>query len=176
MVKRLPIIGVMGSHAENWETLSIPLGKYIAQNGYNLVTGAGGGVMATVAQAFASIKDKKGRCIGIYPIENQSELLDKTVFSNEHVDIPIVVPLDKKAQSHAMPYSRNTVNILTSDVVIALPGWHGTKTEVSMALTLDKPLILFGPERSFETFPQDPMRAEDIEEIRVFIDKHTHGL
>ena len=68
-----------------------------------------------------------------------------------------------------MPYSRNLVNIMSSDIVVALPGLHGTKTEVSYAIQIEKPIVLFGPEGEFRGFPQEPGRARSINEVEEFI-------
>ena len=42
-MKRLPIVGVIGSHVDSHMELSAPLGQLIAKSGCHLLTG--GGVM-----------------------------------------------------------------------------------------------------------------------------------
>ena len=172
MNTKLPVIGVMGSHTEDYPELSYPLGRLICDRGCHLLTGAGGGVMTKVAKAFTESLERPGLCIGIYPVEKPEDIQDKKRYPNQFIEIPIVVPLNQKAMQSSMPYSRNMVNILSADIIIALPGWYGTKTEVAHALQLEKPLLLFGPEGAFESFPQAPERVRTIDEIEVFLDTH----
>ena len=80
------------------------------------------------------------------------------------------MPLDAKAQVDAVPYSRNMMNIMTSHAVVVLPGAHGTKNEVSLALMYNKPLVLFGPDRAFSQFPQEPLHTDDIAHVAQFFD------
>lgn len=176
MLQKLPIIGVMGSHSDEWPELAEPLGEFIATSGYHLLTGAGGGVMQSAAKGFSNAKSRKGHCIGVYPLEDgrYADFGNKDLYPNEFIEIPIAVPLNNKAMSHIMPFSRNIVNIMSSDLVIALPGWHGTKAESSLALQLDKPLIFFGPEESFETFPDAPNRVQTLEDIQNFIEQQIN--
>lgn len=169
MLNKLPIIGVMGSHEDDWSELSYPLGRLICDMGYNLLTGAGDGVMTKVAKAFTESQNRPGRCIGIYPVEKNPDISNKQIYPNPYIEIPIIVPLLPKADHHAMPYSKNLVNIMSSDIVIALPGLYGTKTEVSYAIQIKKPLILFGPEGEFRDFPQEPTRTKTIEDVEEFI-------
>lgn len=169
MTKKIQIIGVIGSHEDDWPSLSYPLGRLICDLGYHLLTGAGGGVMTKVAKAFTESEDRPGKCIGIYPVEKNPDISNKQIYPNPYIEIPIIVPLLPKADHHAMPYSRNLVNVMSSDIVIALPGLHGTKTEVSYAIQIQKPLVLFGPEGEFQGFPQDPARLREIDEVDRFI-------
>ena len=81
----------------------------------------------------------------------------------------MITPLSSKAQSDAMPYSRNLTNVMTAQALIILPGSHGTRNEVSLGLIYNKPLILFGPEDAFDRFPEEPDRANDITQIDQFL-------
>jgi predicted Rossmann-fold nucleotide-binding protein len=58
---------------------------------------------------------------------------------------------------------------MTSKALIVLPGAHGTKNEVSLALMYDKPLVMFGPDEAFASFPEDPLRADDITHVEQFL-------
>ena len=172
MIKRKPIIGVMGSHEHAWAEYAEPVGKMIAQHDYHLLTGAGGGVMEAVSKAFCDVDDRHGTSIGVVPTEDyDGSLVARDQYPNHYIEVPILTPLDSKALSDAMPYSRNYVNIMTSHALIILPGAHGTKNEVSIALQFKKPMILYGPEDAFEKFPDAPIRAEDIDEVREFLEK-----
>ncbi len=170
-VKRYPIVGVMGSHENSWEEYSTIIGELIARRGYNLLTGAGGGVMSAVARSFTDVENRKGVAIGILPaVDYKGQKLDKEEYPNPYIEIPMITPLSEKAQKDRMPFSRNLVNVMTAKALIVLPGSHGTQNEVSLALMYNKPLILFGPDNAFDKFPQDPLRAGNIDQVEQFFD------
>lgn len=174
MVPRRPIIGVMGSHEKEWNELSDPIGQLIAEHGYHLLTGAGGGVMTAVARAFTSVEDREGVNLGIVPtMDYHGEFVEREEYPNPYIEVPILTPLDKKVQNDSNPYSRNHVNVMTSNALIILPGEHGTKNEVSLALMYKKPMILFGPAAAFESFPEQPTRVENIDEVIQFLEAAT---
>ncbi len=174
MIHRLPIIGVMGSHVKEWPELAVPLGKLIAEHGYHLLTGAGGGVMASVSKAFVAYEHRDGMCIGIVPTqEYDGALVPSDEYPNPYLELPIVTPLDTKALSDTVPYSRNYVNVMTSNALVILPGDHGTQNEVSLGLMFKKPMVYFGPEKAFEKFPDKHTRVETIDEVKVFLEKAT---
>lgn len=170
MIDRKPIIGVMGSHEEPWEEYARPVGQLLAKRGYNLLTGAGAGVMTEVAKAYTETPERKGLTIGILPaVDYKGQKLDKEEYPNPYIEVPMITPLSAKAQSDAMPYSRNLVNVMTSKALIILPGAHGTRNEVSLALLYNKPVVMFGPEEAFASFPEDPLRADDIKHVEQFL-------
>ncbi len=169
-VNRYPIIGVMGSHETPWEDYAHPVGELLAQRGYSLLTGAGAGVMTEVAKSFTASKDRKGVSIGILPaVDYKGQKLDTEEYPNPYIEVPMITPLSSKAQSDAMPFSRNLVNVMTSKALVILPGSHGTRNEVSLALMYNKPIILFGPDNAFDNFPEDPLRAQTIEHVDQFL-------
>ncbi|MGB0719026.1 MAG: DNA-binding protein [Bdellovibrionales bacterium] len=168
---RLPIVGVMGSHEEEWEDYADPVGDLLARKGFNLLTGAGGGVMSVVARAFTHVTEREGRAIGILPaVDYKGQKLDSEEYPNPYIEIPMITPLSAKAQSDVMPFSRNLTNVMTSQALIILPGSNGTRNEVSLALLYNKPLIMFGPERAFAKFPEEPLRTDDITHVEQFLD------
>ena len=170
-LNRCPIIGVMGSHEEPWPDYANPVGRLIAERGFNLLTGAGAGVMTQVAESFISVEDRKGVSIGILPaVDYKGQQLDKEEYPNPYIEVPMITPLSEKAQGDRMPYSRNLVNVMTSKALVILPGSHGTRNEVSIALMYNKPMILFGPDSAFDKFPEDPLRARTIEQVVQFFD------
>ncbi len=177
MIPRLPIIGVMGSHKQGWEGFSVPVGRLVAEMGCHLLTGAGGGVMTSVARAFTAVKRRKGVCIGIFPlVEYEGGLPSAEKYPNPYVEVPVLTLLDKKAIIDSTPYSRNHVNVMSSQAMIILPGDHGTQNEVSLALYYKKPIILFGAEGSFDKFPSAPSRAKDIADVRRFLESIIQSL
>ncbi len=171
MIKHLPIVGVMGSHEKEWDEFARPVGELLARRGFHLLTGAGDGVMRAVAKAFTSVDDRQGVSIGIKPaIDYKGERLSEVDYPNPYIEIPMITPLSAKAQSDAMPFSRNLVNVMTSKALIILPGSHGTKNEVSLGLMYEKPLIMFGPDNAFTNFPEEPLRADNITHVEQFLD------
>lgn len=171
MMNRKPIVGVMGSHEDAWEDYAKPVGELLARRGFNLLTGAGDGVMTAVAKAYTDIEDRIGVSIGILPaVDYKGQKLDKEVYPNPYIEVPMITPLSAKAESDAMPFSRNLTNVMTSQALIILPGAHGTRNEVSLALMYDKPLIMFGPDEAFDKFPEEPLRADGIQHVEQFLD------
>ena len=171
MIERRPIIGVMGSSEEVWEEYAEPVGRMIAEYDYHLLTGAGAGVMTAVAKAFTSVDKRKGNSIGMVPVlDYDGDFVPREEYPNPYVEIPILTPLDKKAEKASNPYSRNYVNVMSSNALVILPGEHGTCNEVSLALQYGKPMILFGPMDAFEGFPEQRTRVNDIEAVREFLD------
>ncbi len=161
----------MGSHEHSWDEYSKPVGELIARRGYNLLTGAGGGVMTEVAKSYTNTAERKGVTIGILPaVDYKGQKLDEEEYPNPYIEIPMITPLSAKAQSDTMPFSRNLVNVMTSKALVILPGSFGTRNEVSLALMYNKPLILFGPDDAFDKFPEDPLRAQSLSHIEQFFD------
>ena len=171
MMNRRPIVGVMGSHEEEWEKYAVPVGRLLAERNFNLLTGAGAGVMTTVAKAFTEVSGREGVAIGILPaIDYKGQKLDKEVYPNPFIEVPMITPLSAKAESDVMPFSRNLTNVMTSQALIILPGSNGTRNEVSLGLIYDKPLIMFGPDGAFAKFPEDPYRTDSITHVEQFLD------
>lgn len=174
MIDKHPIIGVMGSHEKSWEDYATPLGKLIAEHDYHLLTGAGPGAMTAVAKAFCDVEDRLGMSIGIVPTtEYQGGFVNREEYPNPYIEIPIITPLDKKAQSATNPYSRNYVNVMTSHALVFLPGEYGTQNEASLALMFKKPSLFFGPEDAFSDFPEKRTHVDDIEGVREFLESTT---
>lgn len=121
------IIGVMGpgdrptvTDTNNaWE-----LGKLIAESGWVLLTG--GRNVGVMDAASRGAKAANGLTIGILPDNNTKRL-------SSFVDIPIIT---------GMGSARNTINVLSSDVVIACGLGSGTASEIALALNSHKPVIL----------------------------------
>lgn len=169
-IDRRPVIGVMGSSKDSWDHLSSDVGRAIAHHDYHLLTGAGGGVMTSVAKAFTEVEDRQGLSLGIVPVTDYTGgHLSRDEFPNPYIEIPILTPLRKKVQGDTNPYSRNYTNIMTSHALVFLPGEHGTHNEVSIAMMYRKPLVLFGPEEEFKTFPEDCIGIDDVNALVEFL-------
>ena len=170
MLKKRPIIGVVGSHSEAWEDFSRPLGKFLAESGVHLLTGGGAGVMSEVAKAFTDVQDREGLCIGVLPMTDPTEHHgQKKMFPNPYIEIPVFTLLDQESRSDVMPFSLNHTNVMTPHAIIVLPGFHGTMNEVSMAIAYQKPFVLYGPEDAFKAFPENAAFAETLETVEHFL-------
>lgn len=144
-LQRLPIVGVMGSGQDPWQSLTQPLGQWLAQQPVHLLTGGGQGVMTAVSQAFVETQPRQGLALGIIPMDQDGEgFLPVHGYPNPFIEVPIMTPLPRLT-TDPQALNRNMVNILTSQIVLACPGSAGTHQEVQLALTYRKPLALLGP-------------------------------
>jgi uncharacterized protein (TIGR00725 family) len=128
-IRRKPvIIGIMGSHKNDSSAVNeaYALGEAIAERGYVLLTGGGGGVMEAASEgAYRS----GGLVIAILPSEKKRPLKG---YPNEFVDIPIYT---------GMYDARNIINAKTPDIIVALNGSAGTLSEIAIALKSGTPVI-----------------------------------
>lgn len=166
-------IGVMGSGKEPWLAFSEPLGAWLAQAGFNLLTGGGQGVMLAVARAFAGVPGRAGRSIGILPTRADpvAGFVPLDGYPHPFVDIPILTPLPRREPGAAPDaINRNYVNVLSSDLIVALPGGHGTAEEIALAQRWRKPLVCFGPDGAFRSLAADATCTSSLDDVIRFID------
>lgn len=125
---RTPVIGVMGGHDVDAATYDLAkrVGTAIAQAGWHLLTGGRNeGVMAAATDA---ARAAGGFTIGIHPGHRDDA-------SQADADLMIYTGIG---------YARNMVNVLSSDVLLVLPGSHGTLSEAAFAQTFGVPTVLLG--------------------------------
>lgn len=120
------VVGVMGS-GEPLDpvgyTRAYEVGRLVADRGWVLVNGGrAAGVMDASAKG---AHDSGGLVVGVLPDADADE-------ASKHLDIAVRT---------GMGEARNVVNVLTSDVVIALPGGAGTLSEIALALRADVPVV-----------------------------------
>lgn len=140
---RRPIVGVMGSHAAAHAERARRVGAWVARQGYHLLTGAGGGVMAAVTEAFVAVPDRPGLALGVVPSAPERPGTPLPGYPNRWVEIPIRAHLDSGGPAGDEPTSRNHVNVLTSTVVILLPGGTGTASEARLAVRYGRPCVAY---------------------------------
>lgn len=133
------------------KNLARGVGRIVAEQGCNLVTGGGRGVMELVGEGFCKTPHRVGRSIGILPGTMKSEgeqVLDRVIpmtitpkphYPNAFVEVPVYTHLPGDHPKAAT--SRNYLNARTGAVVIALPGDKGTQAEMEIALSLGRPVI-----------------------------------
>ena len=153
------MIAVIGSGKEQYSHLSIPLGQWIAENGYSLINGGGSGVMISTAKAFCSIKNRKGYVIGVIPSNSTcSSTVERGSYTpppdypNPYTEIIIRTHLHLSGALGKNMASRNHIIILSANTVIALPGGPGTRSEVELAIEYKKPLVLLNPNGEWDSF------------------------
>ncbi len=122
------VIGVMGGALASPDVLANAreLGRLIALEKWVLVTG--GRDAGVMAEASRGASDAGGLVIGVLPG-------DSTEGIAPHVDVAIPT---------GMGDARNAINVLASQVVIALPGGAGTVSEIALALKSCRPVVLLG--------------------------------
>lgn len=140
---RRPIVGVMGSHAGAHPDRARRVGEWIARQGYHLLTGGGGGVMRAVTEAFVRVRDRPGSALAVVPAAPGGGGAPPPGYPNRWVEIPIRTHLDALGSAGDEPASRNHVNVLTSTVVVLLPGGAGTASEARLALRYRRPCVAY---------------------------------
>ncbi|VWC59030.1 DNA-binding protein [Burkholderia lata] len=173
MQQRNRTIGVMGSGKAPWLAFSEPLGAWLAEAGFNLLTGGGQGVMLAVARAFAGVPGRAGRSIGILPTQADplAGFAPLDGYPHPFVDIPILTPLPRREPDAAPDtINRNYVNVLSSDLIVALPGGHGTAEEIALAQRWRKPLICFGPDGAFRELAVGATCTSSLDDVIRFVE------
>ena len=120
------IVGVMGGANADPAVLkkARELGVCIAREGWVLLNGGRNtGVMNASAQG---AQEAGGIVIGILPDDHWEQM-------SPYVTIPIIT---------GMGSARNTINVLSSRVVVACPGGFGTISEIALALKAGRSVIL----------------------------------
>jgi uncharacterized protein (TIGR00725 family) len=153
MAIRKYIVGVMGGgDGASPEDCSMAyrLGGLIAREGWVLLNGGrAAGVMEASARG---ARENGGLTIGVLP-DTGAQL------ASRYIDIPIAT---------GMGDGRNYINVLSSNIVVALPGRAGTISEIALALKNGRKVILlnFHPGSLFEAYRERGLLqwASDAEE------------
>ena len=166
-----PMIAVIGSGENEHPNLSIPLGRWLAENGYNLIHGGGGGVMISTARAFSSVKKREGLVIGVIPSSSNCSLeagrrsyASPQNYPNPYTEVVIRTHLHLSGSMGKELASRNHIIILSADKIIALPGGNGTKSEIELAIEYKKPLILLSPSGEWDNYENQTPLVKTVEE------------
>ncbi len=173
MPKKRPLVGVIGSGQEGHPELSEPLGVWLAGQDCDLINGGGRGVMQAVSRAFAETPNRKGNIIGVIPAsgpcdspEARSAYSPLAGYPNPWIDIPIYTHLPLSGSSGKETTSRNHIIILTADVIVALPGSAGTRSEIQLALEYGKPLLILNLNQEWDEFKDTAaLLAGNLEEV-----------
>lgn len=160
---RKTIIGVMGggeTASQKDCNLAYHLGRLIAIEGWLLLNGGrSSGVMEASAKG---ARESGGLTIGILPDTDNKR-------GSRYIDIPIITGFGD---------GRNYINILTSNIIVALPGKAGTISEIALALKNRKTTILlnFNISTLFETYKEEGLLkcAQSAEEAIQIIKKELN--
>lgn len=167
--RALPIVGVMGSGSEPHVARSIPLGHRLAAEGVHLLTGGGAGVMEAVSRAFFEVPGRAGLVLGVLPGDPSSGLAPRG-YPNPWAEVAIRTHLPRTGAQGADPLSRNHINVLTADVIVALPGGAGTASEVALALAYGRPVIAFvDSPADIPGLPASVPVARELDEVVAFV-------
>jgi uncharacterized protein (TIGR00725 family) len=174
---RLPIVGVMGSSEQGYPARAWALGTWLATEGVHLLNGGGSGVMAAVSEAFHSVADRKGVVVGILPAASAGGLPSRADYPNPWVEIVIRTHLPLLGEHGTEPLSRNHINVLSSDVIVALPGGPGTLSEVELARRYGRPFIAWLERRDeIPGLPGDVRVDADFERLKEFLREHLEAV
>jgi uncharacterized protein (TIGR00725 family) len=167
---QLPIVAVIGSGTETYAERARALGEWLARENVHLLTGGGGGVMSSVSKAFHRVPHRQGLVIGVIPCAPEDPAKPLEGYPNPWVEIPIFTHLPHSGSKGMEITSRNHINVLSSAVVVALPGGAGTASEVALALQYGRPLVAFLKSRSEIPGISEPVRVEpELEGVQSFV-------
>jgi uncharacterized protein (TIGR00725 family) len=166
---RRGVVGVMGSGTDEHAGLAEPLGRWLAAEGFDLLTGGGQGVMAAACRGFQAVAGRRGVAVGVLPAGPPPG------YPNPWVDLAIYTHLPQRGAEGAGERSRNHLNVLSSHALAFLPGGAGTRTELELARRYGRPFVAFlGLGGSIEGVPRDqlPEVAVTLEEAAAFVRRH----
>lgn len=177
---RRAIVGVMGSGVEPWQRYAWPLGHFLASAGVHLLTGGGRGAMAAVCQSYRAGAQQMapgthGLSLGLLPAAGPGRLEQPPGYPNDWVDVPVRLPLEAFDAQRPEAVSRNWANVLTADLVVALPGGEGTRDEIALARRFGKPLALFGPLEQFADLPPEIPHFESLEGLTGWLERQLRN-
>ena len=127
MRKQKITVSVIGGHdtTEKNAKLAYSVGKMVAKVGAVLVCGGLSGVMQAASQG---AKESGGLTIGLLPGKNKTD-------ANPYIDIALPTTIG---------FARNAMVACSADIIIALPGSHGTLSEICYGLVYKKPIVDLG--------------------------------
>lgn len=124
--QKITISVIGGSQIDsNVEELAHKVGEIVANVGAILVCG---GLLGSMQAAARGCKSAGGLTIGLLPGVEKSD-------ANPYIDIALPTTIG---------FARNACVAASGDIIIALPGSHGTSSEISYGLVYKKPIIDLG--------------------------------
>jgi len=177
---RRRVVAVIGS-GQHADASCGEIGRLIASLGFDLLTGGGRGVMEAVSRAFFESVPRQGIVIGIVPaeVEPLEDLEDRQATSvqyivppgypNEWVELAIYTHLPDSGPEGTLRSSRNHINVLSADAIVALPGREGTSAEIWLAMQYGVPIVAYGEHH--EDVARGVPRAASLDDVREFLQR-----
>ena len=131
--------------------------------------------MAAVSKSFYETPNRQGLVIGVFPCDESLEESaggpnPRVGYPNQWVEIPILTHLPLSGERGTEPMSRNHINVLSSDVIVALPGDAGTLSEVRLALRYERPVIAFvESDQEIPGLPNSVPISSSLEGVQTFV-------
>jgi len=121
------------------------------------------------AEPFCGRRDELGStalAIGIVPgdIAANGDYTTKRGYPNRWVELAIYTHLPRSGEDGKDVLSRNHINVLSADAIVALPGGPGTQSEIALAQQYGIALIAYGRHA-----PSGVERAPLIGRVREFL-------
>ena len=96
----------------------------------------------------AEVEERAGLVIGVLPASAAGSSEPPAGYPNRWVEVAIRTHLHLSGAKGTDPASRNHINVLSADVVIALPGSLGTRSEIELAIRYGKPAVGYLTDRT----------------------------
>ena len=133
--------------------------------------------MAAVTEAFVSVHGRAGIAIGVLPGVGTDSGGTPPGYPNRNIELAIRTHLPSRGEEGTLLNSRNHINVLSADVVIALPGGTGTRSEVDLAVRYNRPCVAFLDNRGQLPLPADVPHVTTVEDVATYVLRHvTAGL
>ena len=155
MKKRPVIVGVMGGSlaTDSQQAAAERVGALVADCGAVLLCGGGGGVMEYSAKGAS---EAGGLTVGVLPGRDKND-------ANPYISIPLATNIGD---------ARNAINILSSDLVVAIGGSGGTLSEIALAIKNGRKVLGFDtcrPVFSDGRIPESFVACDTVEELLAAI-------
>lgn len=175
---KLPVVGVLGSGRDEHIDKAEPLGRWLATQSVHLLTGGGRGVMASVSRAFMAVPNRAGLVIGVLPGDaDMSGYRQREGYPNPAVELAIRTHLPLSGAEGTDVLSRNHINVLSADVLVALPGHAGTASELRLSLRYARPAIAYlGPGDGIPGMPSEIEVVPTLEDVQQFVLGHLGSM
>ncbi len=128
--------------------------------------------METVSRAFYDVEGRQGLVIGVLPAAGPDDASPPPGYPNPWVELSIRTHLHLSGIEGTKVASRNHINVLSSDVIIALPGAQGTRSEVELALRYGVPIAAYLQDRAeIPQLPDSVLVVDRLEDVIAFVDR-----
>jgi predicted Rossmann-fold nucleotide-binding protein len=176
--RRRRVVAVIGS-GRSADAHCAELGRMIASLGVDLLTGGGRGVMEAASRAFFETAPRRGVVIGVVPgyvagLEDLEERSSRDIgydlqtgYPNNWVEVAIYTHLPDSGPDGTSASSRNHINVLSADAIVALPGREGTEAEMWLATRYGVPIVAYGDHGG--GVPHGIQHAPSIAAVRDFL-------